>query len=265
MRIFSELQEMSFRGSGWQKQETAFSVSDLLAIVGVLSLLFLLQISASADNKGNSHRAICANNLRRLALSWLMYADDNRGRLVPNSGSFSSTNNWVSGLLDFSGSSANTDPVMITQAKLYPYNRAAEIYRCPADLSSSRGQLRIRSYSMNGYVGDGAFGWSSGFQIMTNRSQIKQPDRTFVFVEEHADSINDGFFVLDMSAGSAARIVDFPAAYHYYGANLGFSDGSVQYHQWLDLRTSPIRLNFGTLSPNNPDVAWLQNISTYRK
>jgi len=229
-----------------------------------LALLVLLQITGLAHNKGNSRRAVCADNLRRLALSWLMYADDNRGRLVPNSGSFPSTNGWVSGIVDYT-TPDSTNTQKIIQAKLYPYNHAVEIYRCPDDLSAVRGQLRIRSYSMNGYVGEGAIGWSSGFQVMANRSQIRQPDQTFVFIEEHADSINDGFFVIDMAAGAAARLIDFPAAYHYYGANLAFADGSARFHQWVDARTSPIRLGFGVASANNLGIAWLQSISTYRQ
>jgi hypothetical protein len=123
---------------------------------------------------------------------------------------------------------------------------------------------------MNGWVGEGANGWvgtpTGAFQIATNRSQIRQPDRTFVFIEEHPDSINDGYFVVDVSdSGPGARLIDFPAAYHHYGANLGFADGSAQYRQWLDPRTSPNQLTiFGPL-PNDPDVTWLQSVTTYRK
>src|SRR5437773_5177666 len=239
-----------------QGQKAAFSRVDLVALLAVLALLVCMQLRALAHNKGNSHRAVCADNLRRLALSWLMYADDNRGRLAPNrSDGFPTTNDWVAGWLDYSGTDA-TNLSKITQAKLYPYNRAVEIYRCPDDLSIVRGQLRVRSYSMNGYVGDGTVGWTAGFQTMTNRSQFRQPDRTFVFIEEHPDSINDGLFVIDMTAGVGARLIDFPAAYHHYGANLGFADGSAQFRPWVDPRTSPIRLTFGLSSPNNADIAW---------
>ena len=243
--------------------ESAFSRVELLAVLAVLALLAIIQSSALAHIKGNSHRAVCADNLRRLALSWLMYADDNRGRLAPN-GDSPSTNNWVSGVLDFSGTD-NTNLARITQAKLYPYNKAVTIYRCPDDLSAVRGQLRIRSYSMSGWVGEGTIAFTSGFQTITNRSQLRQPDQTFVFIEEHPDSINDGLFVVDMTPGPGARIIDFPAAYHYYGANVGFADGSAHSRHWLDPRTSPVRLSFLVPSPNNPDVAWLQSISTYRQ
>ena len=273
MRILPESQELFVRGSGWQKAAAGFSFSDLLVALGVLSLLLLLQISAFAHNKGNSHRAVCADNLRRLALSWLMYADDNRGRLAPNrSDPFPVTNNWVTGFLDYSGTDA-TNLSKITQAKLYPYNKAVEIYHCPDDVSSVRGQLRVRSYSMNAWIGDGASGWigspTGAFQIATNRSQVRQPDQTFVFIEEHPDSINDGMLYVDMvSTGPATRIIDYPAAYHYLGANLSFADGSVRYRQWVDPRTTPPphynnSLSLNVSSPRNLDVAWLQSVTTY--
>ena len=243
-----------------QGQEEAFSRVDLLALLAVLALLVCLQLPALAHNKGNSHRAVCVDNLRRLALSWLMYADDNRGRLARNRDDAGPTNDWVAGWLDFAGRSDNTNLATITQAELYPYNKAVEIYRCPDDLSAVRGQLRIRSYSMNGWVGEGTSEWTSGFQIMTNRSRIRQPDQTFVFIEEHPASINDGLFVVDMSA--SASLLDYPASYHYSGANLGFADGSVVYHQWLNIPAT-----IGPIFPpiRGPDVTWLKSVSTYRK
>lgn len=242
-------------------RDAAFSCTDLLALLALLALLTLLQFSALAHNKGNSHRAVCVDNMRRLALSWLMYADDNRGRLAPNlsAGTSNPINNWVGGWLDYT-SPDSTNVAMITGAKLYPYDKSVDIYRCPDDLSAIRGQLRIRSCSMNGWVGEGTSAWTAGFQLMTDRSQIRQPDQAFVFIEEHPDSINDGLFVMDMSAG--ASLIDLPASYHYSGANLGFADGSVRYRQWLNVPAT-----FGTFLPpvRGADVTWLQNISSYRK
>src|SRR5213595_1403840 len=192
---------VSSRANRCQNSAAGFSFAELLTVLGVLALVAVLQVSALAHNKGNSHRAVCADNLRRLALSWLMYADDNLGRLAPNrSDPFPVTNNWVTGFLDYSGTDA-TNLSKITQAKLYPYNKALEIYHCPDDVSSVRGQLRVRSYSMNSWIGDGASGWlfnSPGvIQVIANRSQVRQPDQTFVFIEEHPDSINDGMLYVD--------------------------------------------------------------------
>jgi hypothetical protein len=261
MRIIS-LDSQRVDRAGRPMPSAGFSITELLAILGVLTLLFLLQTSTVAHDKGNSHRAVCADNLRRLTLSWLMYADDNRGRLAPNLGISAAhpTNNWVGGWLDYSTSTDNTNVAMITGAKLYPYNKSVGIYRCPDDLSSTRGRLRIRSCSMNGWVGGGTIEWTGGFQLMTHRSQIRQPDQTFVFIEEHPDSINDGLFIVDMSA--SAPIVDYPASYHYSGANLGLADGSVRYRQWINIPATLVPFPRPT---RGPDVPWLQSISTYRK
>ena len=100
-----------------REQDSGFSRLELLAVLSVLAMLAAIQLSALAHNKGNSHRAVCADNLRRLALSWLMYADDNRGRLAPNrDGAGATTDNWVTGWLDYSGTDA-TNLSKITQAK----------------------------------------------------------------------------------------------------------------------------------------------------
>src|SRR2546427_11180637 len=127
MRMLPESQELFVRGSAWEKSAAGFSFSDLLVALGVLSLLLLLQISAFAHNKGNSHRAVCADNLRRLALSWLMYADDSRGRLAPNrSDGFPTTNEWVAGWLDYFRTDA-TNLSKMTPAKVYPYHKVVGI------------------------------------------------------------------------------------------------------------------------------------------
>src|SRR5205823_14036464 len=48
MRMLTESQELFVRGGVWQKTAGGFSFSDLLATLGVLSLLFFLLISAFA-------------------------------------------------------------------------------------------------------------------------------------------------------------------------------------------------------------------------
>lgn len=255
-------------------EEGAFSRIDLLAVLAVLTFLAVIQFSAFAHNRVNSNRFVCAENLRRLAAAWQTYADDHNGKLVAN-GVFSASNSWVGPI--FPDSPDPGAPLrMITQGLLYPYSRSVDFYRCPADQGRVRVQSRfvenLRSYSMNGWIGEGASGWVGGptapFQIQTHLSLVRQPDQTFVFIEEHADSINDGSFIVDVSsAGSNARLIDFPAAYHNLGANLGFADGSVRYRQWVDSRTVTV-LQFPlppSLQPNNPDIAWMQTATTYRR
>ncbi|HKS37539.1 MAG TPA: H-X9-DG-CTERM domain-containing protein [Verrucomicrobiae bacterium] len=251
------------------KSECALSRIDLLVVLGVLAFLALIRLPALAHDRANSHRFVCAENLRRLAVAWQMYADDHDGKLVPNT--FTAPTNWV-GPIGLEGPDAQLR--MITNGLLFPYSRSADFYRCPADQRRTAVRSRLfenaRSYSMNAWIGEGAAGWVVGgppFQIQTHLSLIRQPDQTFVFIEEHADSINDGAFIVDVSSTLAnARFIDFPAAYHTLGANLGFADGSVRYRQWVDPRTVIItQFPSPGPQPNNPDIAWMQRVTTYRR
>jgi prepilin-type processing-associated H-X9-DG protein len=109
------------------------------------------------------------------------------------------------------------------------------------------------------------------FEKPARISQIRQQDQTFVFIEEHPDSMNDGALFVNMyDTGLATRIIDFPAAFHALGANLSFADGSVRFRQWIDARTTPApRYNSSMVlnvsSANNQDILWLQSVTTYRK
>ena len=64
-------------------------------------------------------------------------------------------------------------------------------------------------------------------------------------MEEHPDSINDGYF---LNRGLAAGWTDLPASYHNGGANLTFADGHAEFHSWTLPSTKP---------PSQPDAAGL--------
>lgn len=254
----------------------AFTFTELLVVLAVTGILTFVAVSALAHSQTSSDRGVCANNLRRLMQVWQMYADDYGGALMANQ-SVGSGNylNWVRGFMDFSPANAdnvNTSYLTNSQyAAMGLYVKSPAMFRCPADLSTvirtGVPMLRVRSYSMNGYVGLGASAWSFGFQVMTNLSQVPQPDRTWVLLEENPNSINDGMFTTDLAnAGAAARLIDFPAYFHLAGANLGMADGHVEYWQWTDARTMPpLSSPFvgNVIVPNDPDVARLQKATSY--
>ncbi|HEV2352958.1 MAG TPA: hypothetical protein VGR89_01840, partial [Puia sp.] len=79
---------------------------------------------------------------------------------------------------------------------------------------------------------------------------------------------NDGYFVVTMNQrGASCYIVDFPASYHNSAGGLNFADGHSEIHKWRDPRTIPplkdnFNLQLNIPSPNNQDIAWLQDRST---
>ena len=59
---------------------------------------------------------------------------------------------------------------------------------------------------------------------------IPEPSNLFVFVEEHPDSFNDGYF---LNRPAQREWSDLQASYHDGGANLTFAD-----FEWLMERTT---------------------------
>jgi prepilin-type processing-associated H-X9-DG protein len=63
---------------------------------------------------------------------------------------------------------------------------------------------------------------------------------------------------------------DLPGCYHNLACGFSFADGHSETHRWRDGRTTPPLLESSNISdqyssPNNPDVAWLQNHATRPK
>ena len=87
----------------------------------------------------------------------------------------------------------------------------------------------------------------------------------FVFLDEHPDGINDGWFATDPDNQKGINtIVDYPASYHGNAGGLAFADGHSEIHRWRDPDTMPpLTTDLSRKSdPNNVDIFWLQQHSS---
>jgi prepilin-type processing-associated H-X9-DG protein len=106
--------------------------------------------------------------------------------------------------------------------------------------------------------------------MFLKESDVVVPADTWVFVDEHPDSINDGFFCTDMKPApnlSGATLPDCPASYHNGACGFAFADGHSEIHRWIDRRTRiPVkRDNFNPGDQrNNKDIEWLWSKTTQR-
>ena len=69
--------------------------------------------------------------------------------------------------------------------------RNTAIYQCPADKSVAANGPRIRSVSLNSFVGDPGKAldqFNPGYVQFLKMSLIARPAQTFVFIEEHPDT-----------------------------------------------------------------------------
>ena len=247
-------------------RRAAFTLIELLVVIAIIAILASLLLPALSQAKGKAQTARCVSNVRQLSTAWFLYTDDNDDRLVNNHGKPETTakrNTWANNVQDWTSSDDNFNTIYLTDSLLGPYaGRSADVFKCPSDRTD-----RIRSMAMNAMVGDPGVltnQFNPDYVQFFTSGSILNAANTFVFLDEHPDSINNGVFgvfMADPNQPQLNAILDYPGSYHNGGCLIGFADGHVETRIWLDARTKPpitgTSLQLGVYSPNNADVQWL--------
>jgi prepilin-type N-terminal cleavage/methylation domain-containing protein/prepilin-type processing-associated H-X9-DG protein len=281
------------------RRRPGFTLIELLVVIAIIAILAAMLLPVLSRSKLKAQGIYCMNNTRQLVLAWIMYAGDNADATAPNvdgtvapnlSGKSASTPSWVAGVLTLGGAvnqdNINTD--MLLNHDGYPYGaylgsylKSAAVFKCPADRSTAKifgkTMARVRSYSMNNFVGnpsrsttDGSadpFGNPQGdspFPPYPKIALILSPTMTFVVLDEREDSINDGTFSTDEN--SPLHLRDVPASYHGGAGGFSFADGHAEIHKWTSawilqpIQAAPINEYYfpSATAAGIGDLQWLQ-------
>lgn len=194
---------------------SAFSLIELLVVIAIIAVLAAILIPTISSVRASANQTECVSNLRQLSSLYLLYVQDNNGKLLKASDGVVNGKYWQFYLQEFM--EADTE------------HRQMDGFHCQACLNANPelddGRDILRStYGLNNFIGRGGINpgednlWAINFV-----SQAVFPAQTVLFADPSMESSRNTM------VGIGYEDSLFPVSYHRGNeVNLSFLDGHVE-------------------------------------
>lgn len=264
-----------------------FTLIELLVVIAIIAVLASILLPSLTKAKQKATGARCQGNERQLMLGWTMYSDDFSGKIMCTYAYFDGARSydlyaggfWPSPNPDVAtGMKKDAAMQRVSEAfkrgPLWRYVSAVENYQCPGDLRPRPATVKsgwgYGSYSKTDGMNGGMWTENNAVKPLTIIHTIPDPVKAMVFIEE-ADSrfYNQGTWVIN---ATSRAWVDPMAVFHNNASTVGFVDGHVEGHKWLEKSTLQAAAAaqmgkdtpfFWTKAPNDRDFTWVEQRYKY--
>ena len=229
----------------------AFTLIELLVVIAIIALLMAILFPVLRSAREQGHRVVCLSNLKQLTLAWILYAEENDGKIVWGM-AFSESGGMGNDYADYVGwvgraflLPESRDALIENPKKgaLWPYLKDVDIYRCPRGWAGHAVTYTTVA-SANGPDIEGTH-LPNGVGLRVGRTVLRLTRQTDII------SPGAGQRAVFMDNGHTPGSEDFsvpylypqwyrgspPPIHHSDGVTLSMADGHAEYWKWKGRET----------------------------
>ncbi len=219
-------------------RRAGFTLIELLVVIAIIAVLMAILMPALNRAREQGKRMVCLGNLKQMGLAWIMYADENDGKLVNGAIGYSNVDTgWGKHVNELAWIDAysTTDPDVqiqgIKDGALWPYIKNVDIYKCPTGRRLDNGLPQPLTYAIMFSMNAVNHTWVQGVRgaHVKNMSEITNPSPALrlVFIDE-GKMTSDAYAVWYLQE----TWFDSPPVRHGDGTTLSFADGHADHWKW---------------------------------
>ena len=235
------------------KTKKAFTLIELLVVIAIIALLLAIVLPAFNQAKQIAASVVCMSNQKQLGLAYVLYAEENNGKLVearPGKDGYVIDSDgvahrtWVDAPTPAEDKTLDGKIQALRDGGMWQYLESHKVFNCPYDRrwkspytgpGAQPGDLGgYRSYSLGGVLSVFApSGLGEADYGITSYGKFTTPSEKFVFIEEADNQNQSNGNHWDMYLNDE-RWYDPLAIVHNGSSTFSYADGHAGKFKWTD-------------------------------